>query len=131
VKRVVQEDENGCAAACVATLVGISYRKALKRLQAKYTSEMQLREALLFYGIELGTRLSLTRKTYCDLPKQDGLFYAKIVTAGGADKWDHWMVWDGGSQSIIDPYHGHISSYRTRLTAFFPITRDRPLPYSK
>jgi hypothetical protein len=124
-KRVVQEDEYGCAAACLAIVVGISYSEARKYLVPQYTNADQLRGALRSHGVMLGKRISLGGKTYCDLPKKDGLFFANMITARGANKWDHWMVWDAKSQSIIDPYEGPISRCRTRLLAFFPISRNR------
>jgi hypothetical protein len=82
-KRVVQEDEYGCAASCLAIVVGISYSEARKYLVPQYTNADQLRGALRSHGVMLGKRISLGGKTYCDLPKKDGLFFANMITARG------------------------------------------------
>jgi Peptidase C39 family len=123
VKRVVQEDENGCGTACVATIAGVSYSEAQKRTKTRgTTTAKQLREALRFYGFDLKRRMSLRGKTYSDL-KQSGLLFARISRIGTDETWGHWVVWDGHAQAIIDPSRMPISSRRTRLNAFFPIAR--------
>ena len=70
-KRVVQEDECGCAAACLAIVVGISYSEARKYLVPQYTNADQLREALRSHGVMLGKRISLGGKTYQAVRKLD------------------------------------------------------------
>ena|ERR1035437_3552237 len=124
-KRVVQVDENGCGAACVATIVGVSYRNAAKRVGTRgNTSATLLRKALRSYGFKLGERISLKGKTYSDLERH-GLLSARISQIGTDEIWSHWMVWDARSQAIIDPSKMPISSRRTRIIAFFPIERHR------
>jgi ABC-type bacteriocin/lantibiotic exporter with double-glycine peptidase domain len=133
-KRVEQQDQNGCGTACVAIIAGVSYSEAQRRTRTRgSTTAKQLRKALRSYGFDLREKMSLKEKTYSDL-KQSGLLLARISRIGRDETWDHWMVWDGHSQAIIDPSRMPISSRRTRLNAFFPVARRqraKALPYSK
>jgi hypothetical protein len=120
-KRVAQVDENGCGAACVATIGRVSYFDAVKLVGRSNTSAAVLRKALRSCGMKLGKRISLKGKTYSDL-KQDGLLAARISQVRTEETWGHWLVWDASSQAIIDPSKMPISSRRTRIVAFFPIS---------
>jgi hypothetical protein len=51
-KRITQLHENGCGAACVAMIAGVSYPEAVRRIGTRsVTSARQIRAALLSYGI--------------------------------------------------------------------------------
>jgi hypothetical protein len=126
-KRVEQKCEDCCGAACVAIIARISHCAAVKRLGTSGpTTAFQLRKALRFYGFNLGNRESLKGKKYSDL-KQNGLLFARIREIKGKDAWEHWMVWDAGSQAILDPAKRKISSRWTRLNAFFPVARRKAI----
>src|SRR5262249_2487233 len=83
----------------------------------------QLRKALANFGINLGQRIKLRSQTFSDL-KQDGLLSARITTIKANDSWSHWLAWDAASQAVIDPRNDGIPSRRTRITSYFPISRQ-------
>jgi hypothetical protein len=118
-KRVAQVDENGCGAACVAIIAGVTYAEGVQRIGTRsYTSGPQIRAALRGYSIELGARMTLKGRRFSDL-KQDGLLSARITALRGDGVWSHWMVWDAESQAIIDPRQSSIPDQQTRLTGFY------------
>jgi hypothetical protein len=123
-KRIVQCDDNGCGAACVAIVACVDYPDAVKRVGTKSTTKPdQLRAALQFYGITLGEPISASSVKFSDL-KADGLMYARLTPIkGNKGGWNHWLVWDDKRQAIIDPSNSEIGSYRSRLRKFFPISR--------
>lgn len=125
-RRIVQIDDNGCGAACVAIIAGITYRQAVERLGSleNPTSDGQIRAALHSFGITLGGRIDTLLQTFDDL-KVDGLLEAEICEAPDRQgkSWVHWMVWDAEVQAVIDPTKDCIGSRRTRIVSFFPLSR--------
>lgn len=123
-KRIAQNDENGCGIACVAMIADVSYEEAQRIVFPKgrvtLTTHKHLRSALFHYGITLQTRRSLVGVRFNDL-QRDGLVWTKIEWRGR--KWLHWMVWDASSQALIDPYHGDVRLRSSRMVAIYEVER--------
>lgn len=59
-RKVIQKDEYGCGAACLAMLTGMTYKKAVRSIygqdEVDYTGTTEIRLALEKYGITLSKK---------------------------------------------------------------------------
>ena len=108
VRRVQQDDEEGCGIACVAMFTGNTYKQMkkyfveniLKKQERLHTRNYQVRDVLRRYGIHTVNRV---------FKKWHGIKTNAIVPInrrrGGG--W-HWVVFihDHENPYIIDPYFG-------------------------
>ena len=105
-KRVLQEDENGCGMACVAMLTGRDYPTACRKFFGKrrgtYTDTKHLRHALGLAGISSGDRLvRLKVGETCALIKTDAILKVRPRNRK-TGSW-HWVVWDAKRRIALDP----------------------------
>lgn len=120
-RRVQQEHENSCGAACVAMLSGCTYEEAVGLVGSGTTSERQLRKGLRQKGVELGEN-ALDGKAVFSGMKADGLLRARIMNPQDLDeRWSHWLVWDAKIGAILDPTRQAVKARFTRITGYFPI----------
>ena len=115
-RKVIQKDEYGCGAACLAMLTGMTYKKAVRSIygqdEVDYTSTTEIRLALEKYGITLSKK----RQPFIPGKTKNGLYraiseskislpYDAII---GTRPWAngnwHWVIWDSKRQKILDPY---------------------------
>lgn len=116
-KRVAQENENDCAAACVAMLAGVTLDGAKTLLPARCeaygTFTKHLRDALLVYGLETDALRSIGNRDFADFS------FDAALRGWLEDDW-HWVVWDAKRKKVLDPYE---PGYVFRCTSFVKVTR--------
>jgi len=118
-RRIIQKDDCGCGAACIAMLAGITYNQAAKSLygeeEVDYTKTSEIRITLQTYGLTLAKKRVpfLRGKTATGLhraiqeSKIELSFNAIVSTRPRRDGNWHWVVWDSKRQRILDPYYNN------------------------
>ena len=96
------DGEEGCGAACVAMIAGVTYDEARARLPAhcdtRGTTSEELRAALLTSGIETEERRPIGSADHTS-------FDFDAVLRGKLDKkHEHWAVWEAKRVRVLDPY---------------------------
>lgn len=106
-RRVVQEDENGCGVACVAMLAGVNYQAARVKMfprRGGYTNTADLRRALRKFKLKCAPRMVTFRssgfRNYKDLPTDAIL---KLIAPTHPPGVWHWVVWDARRKCLLDP----------------------------
>jgi len=111
-RRVFQDDENGCGVACVAMIAGITYDDArriiFKHRRGTYTNTTDLRRALKRLHVRIAGRMTpLGTLDYRRLREQ-AILKVNLYRGG---TW-HWVVWDPRRKIILDPQRKHAKRYR-------------------
>ena len=122
-KRVLQENDEGCGVACVAMLAGVSYWEARVAVFGKRprvvhsTHTADIRRALKRFGLRSAKRLiSFGRET--PEPKNIGINAILKVNRRKNGTW-HWIVWDSKRKRLLDPQRPAYK--RPRLSSFLAI----------
>ena len=120
-RRVVQKGnggEEGCGAACVAMIAGVTYDEARSRLPAhcdtRGTTSEELRAALQTFSIETEKLQPIGRADHTNFPFD-------AVLRGKLDEEDeHWAVWEAERGRVLDPYK---PGGEFRCTSFIKVVR--------
>ena len=96
------DGEEGCGAACVAMIAGVTYDEARSRLpahcDARGTTSEELRTAIQSFGIETDGLRRIASADYTS-------FAFDAVLRGKMDEEDeHWVVWEANRKRVLDPY---------------------------
>lgn len=117
-RRVVQEDEDGCGLACIAMLLGVSYSEAKALCSHSRTGKTwthELRAALRRYGVRTAEWLEPI-----DEPTLPSLLGIAILQSNyDPDEGWHWAIWDGLVGRILDPKP--VPYRRLRVNAFLAV----------
>jgi len=106
-KTVKQKHDNGCGAACVAMLAGITYDEAAALLypsgRSRRLGTAPVRAALekLNRKPSTGRRQPFGLMRPQDL-KSDALVFVMMEQDG--EEYRHWMVWDATAKKLRNPY---------------------------
>lgn len=124
-RHVAQLDKNGCGVACVAMLVGITYRESRRLMFGSETPSRTytatLRNALRHHRIRTASRLVPLRTRSHEALRHDAIL--KVNVARDGDRW-HWIVWDAARHKLLDPLkRSKWKPKRVRAVSFLKVQR--------
>lgn len=100
-RRVFQNGEEECGAACVAMLAGVTLAEAREHFpapcQTKGATIAELRAAALSFGVETDARRPILNRNFKEFD-----FDAVLLGTLGGDP--HWSVWYAKDRKRLDPY---------------------------
>ena len=122
---VRQEKVDGCAVACYAMLIGMSYDAALGVLHPEPSESHETsNEVLLQKLTDAGfTIMPKTRRPLSELRNAVLVVRYEI----GGSMFMHTVVWDAEHQTVLDPYDARpLAEYQEGLCMAFEATRRDP-----